>query len=838
MFFIFFVTYMRREVISVFVMIIMLTSVSVGSLPMASAEIPGSPIGLKSSGAATKTGISLVWESAMFGGAATSYKVYMSTNSGTNFGAYDSGTVINDSPLSTSYSVTGLTAGTEYRFVVQAINSDGVSAVDLSNPNGGYGWFETATLPDGAVAYESTQNFDDNVKFNDVVDLSGAAQNFGSGNEFADNQSFAGQDHDFSDGGMKFGEGTQFAADETYGASMDFSAGAQNFDGDNVFGAGGTFGASQDFGNDVTRSLLYTALASGGSDLTGIFSIIDKIDASDAASSNTDLVGTVEIIAADPATKKFKTGKNVTVTFSDTTVGQSVQKTMFTDANTDGIINCTVSACELAAISGVQFDANTTVEFSQPVTQTFSGSQTFGANTSFNEGQEFTGVQTFGDGASFGAGTVFAKGQTFTGTQTFDGAQTFSEGASFAAGQQFNSTMSTTAKNLAPMSTSSVALHLIFDVFDDNNNGSAVAETSIAATPASDKFITGKIDVAFNNHSSGTAAHKITFTDVNSNGVIDCVAAVTSVPPTGSQCELTDLPSGVTFDATSSVVFTQDEVQSFTGANTFGDSATFSDNQDFSAGTITAGIMELDVAATGLTNWFDIMALITTVDTAGGNTDVTPGDVTVITALNSKLYTTGSTIFADFSAVTSGSQINDVIFTDLNSNGKIDCTGTGASACELADLPSPVTFADASTLIFDLHPVQTFGQGTVFGAGTSFAKGQAFTAPQDFSGGAMVFQPGMGFAPSQDFDNGDIDYDFNKKAMEYGSASDFKAAMKHLVKPLTLMQVSNSLMAQTHLVKHPSLQPLKHLQCHRHLPAQTHLVMPCNLQLTKALMMV
>ncbi len=93
---------------------------------------------------------------------------------------------------------------------------------------------------------------------------------------------------------------------------------------------------------------MYTALASGGADLTGIFTIIDKIDASDAASSNTDLAGTVEVIAADPATKKFKTGKKVTVTFSATTVGTTVHKTLFTDGNGNGIINCTVSACELA----------------------------------------------------------------------------------------------------------------------------------------------------------------------------------------------------------------------------------------------------------------------------------------------------------------------------------------------------------------------------------------------------------------------------------------------------------------------------------------------------------
>ena len=79
----------------------------------------------------------------------------------------------------------------------------------------------------------------------------------------------------------------------------------------------------------------------------------------------------------------------------------------------------------------------------------------------------------------------------------------------------------------------------------------------------------------------------------------------------------------------------------------------FAPNQSFDDGLVTAGIMELDVAATGLTNWFDIMALITTVDTAGGNTDVTPGDVTVITALSSATYVTGGMIFADFSAVTS-----------------------------------------------------------------------------------------------------------------------------------------------------------------------------------------
>ena len=41
-------------------------------------------------------------------------------------------------------------------------------------------------------------------------------------------------------------------------------------------------------------------------------------------------------------------------------------------------------------------------------------------------------------------------------------------------------------------------------------------------------------------------------------------------------------------------------------------------------------------------------------------------------------------MYADFDKVpTIGDQENYVIFNDLNNDGNIDCTGTGASACEL-----------------------------------------------------------------------------------------------------------------------------------------------------------
>ncbi|MGY8927003.1 MAG: hypothetical protein ACKVJC_06880, partial [Flavobacteriales bacterium] len=100
----------------------------------------------------------------------------------------------------------------------------------------------------------------------------------------------------------------------------------------------------------------------------------------------------------------------------------------------------------------------------------------------------------------------------------------------------------------------------------------------------------------------------------------------------------------------------------------------------------------------------------------------------------------------------------------------------GDTACELADLPYPVTFADESNLIFDLHPVQSFGAGTVFGDGTTFTPGQAFSALQDFSGGAMNFKSGMKFlAASQDFDEAGVDHDFSGKGMEFAINSDFAA---------------------------------------------------------------
>jgi hypothetical protein len=167
---------------------------------MVFAELPDAPMGLHPDGPPSETAIEIAWTSNMNGGTPTSFKVYMATaTSPGNFGAYNSGTVVAGSPPATIYTASSLTAGTEYQFKVTAINADGESSA--SNE------FRMGTFADDIEEFDASQgDFEDDHVFNNAVNFSGS-QSFGTGNQFADNQSFVGQDHDFSDGGMIFGDG-------------------------------------------------------------------------------------------------------------------------------------------------------------------------------------------------------------------------------------------------------------------------------------------------------------------------------------------------------------------------------------------------------------------------------------------------------------------------------------------------------------------------------------------------------------------------------------------------------------------------------------------------------
>jgi len=135
-------------------------------------------------------------------------------------------------------------------------------------------------------------------------------------------------------------------------------------------------------------------------------------------------------------------------------------------------------------------------------------------------------------------------------------------------------------------------------------------------------------------------------------------------------------------------------------------------------------------------------------------------------------YTTNTILYADFSAVNAGQQYNDILFTDKNSDGVIDCA-TDDNTCELADLLTPVTYAVGTTISFNHLLPQNFGAGQIFMPGQPFIQGQTFDAVQDFSKGPMIFAPGVVFAPGQNFENQD---DFIKANIGYGALSTFPSA--------------------------------------------------------------
>ena len=341
----------------------MLTSVSVGSLPVVFAELPDPPMGLGPNGPTTKTSIPISWTPNTFGGVPVKFTVYMATaTSPGNFGAFNSGTDVTGTPPPTIFNATGLTAGTEYQFKVTATNGDGEGSA--SN------FFRMGTFADNVQEFGGGASFADDHVFDAAVKFNGV-QDFGEGTQFADNQSFVGQDHDFSDGAMKFGDGASFEGDETFGAAMDFSDGDMNFSGDNSFGAGTQFGASQNFGNDVVRSLDYTLLVKTDADLTQVSALFALLDGDDGGSNaSNDVADNTTVVPTDNFAEAngdvFKGGKTVTVTFNHTTVGLQVHKVLFTDSpssGTVGKIDCVDNAtCELADIGAVRFLDNTSVE--------------------------------------------------------------------------------------------------------------------------------------------------------------------------------------------------------------------------------------------------------------------------------------------------------------------------------------------------------------------------------------------------------------------------------------------------------------------------------------------
>ena len=121
-----------KQSLCIFMIVFMLSSVSVGSLPMVFAAAPNSPTGLFENGESTTTTIPLKWVAPAGGDAPTGYKIEGALESpGTppTFGSFT--TLVTDTGDVTTHTITGLSAGQFYKLRIIAFNGDGTSSPSM-----------------------------------------------------------------------------------------------------------------------------------------------------------------------------------------------------------------------------------------------------------------------------------------------------------------------------------------------------------------------------------------------------------------------------------------------------------------------------------------------------------------------------------------------------------------------------------------------------------------------------------------------------------------------------------------------------------------------------------
>jgi len=545
---------------------------------------------------------------------------------------------------------------------------------------------------------------------------------------------------------MDFGAGTEFYGGQTFGAgqsfdeAMDFSGGAMNF-GNNV-----EFGAVQNFDDAGTFSGNLPVLPLRTSATTEWADVFDDL----GIDSVTGYAG-----GGSNATKDYAHNSIIFADFTAVTAGSFWNDSTFTDGNSDGIIDCaSAGACELSdLLSPVTYAAGSVVSFDNPVTQSF------GAGVEFYPGQTFGKGQTFDEAMDFSAGSM-----TFPTGVDFDAMQNFHEAGTFSA------EISTVSARTIGNATTEWA-----DIFSDLGITS-VSGFEADGTTAADYTTNTIIFGDFIAVTSGNDWSDNVFTDANSNGDIDCASA--------AACELADLTTAVSYDAGTNVWFDYvapmdfgagvefypgqtfgpgqlfDEVMDFsTGAMVFDTATDFDAVQNFDEAGTFSGDKTLPERTSATTEWADVFSDLSITTIAGLEADGT-------TASD---YVTNKIIYADFSAVTAGSDWNDSLFTDANSNGDIDCAS--AATCELADMAVATTYANGTVVTFDYIEEMTFGAGTEFYGGQDFGKGQSFTELVDFSAGAMTFANDMEFPAGQSFVG--QNHDFNHDGMEFGAGAIF-----------------------------------------------------------------
>ena len=529
---------------------------------------------------------------------------------------------------------------------------------------------------------------------------------------------------------MNFGAGTEFYPGQTFGAGQSFDVPMDFSTGGMVFGNNVEFGALQNFEDAGTFSGDLPTLPLRTSSTTEWADVFDDLGITSVTGYD----------STGDATKDYTHNTVIYADFDAVTAGSFWNDSTFTDGNSNGIIDCaSAGACELSdLLSPVTYAAGSVVSFDNPV------EQDFGAGVEFYPGQTFGKGQVFDEAMDFSAGAM-----TFPTGVDFDAIQNFHEAGAFS------NDYTTLSERTVDNATTEWA-----DIFDDLGIDSVTGYEADGQT-VNDYDDGGIIYGDFIAVTSGSDWSDNLFTDANGDGIIDCSSAAT--------CELADRTTAVSYAKGTNVWFDYVEPMDF-GAGVefypgqqFGPGQMFNEAMDFSTGGMTfdtatefgavqnfneagafSGQKTLDERTVPTSDWFTILS-----DVNGGAITVINGFTADMAAVS--LYETNKIIYADFTAVTAGSVWNDILFTDANGNGIIECTGTAANACELADLTTPVTYAAGTKLTFDYVEQMTFGAGSEFYPGQEFGKGQVFDMAMDFSTGAMIFPNDVDFDAIQNF---------------------------------------------------------------------------------------
>jgi len=590
--------------------------------------------------------------------------------------------------------------------LVADTGSTAVSYTATGLTEGEFYRFRVYSLHDSDVSNNYAQA-DRGTQFDSAQDYSGGHQNFNEGQHHKAGTEFA--------AGQSFTGGTQnFAANQTFGAGtsfttgQDFSTGTQTFGAHSHFEEGATFAAGQAFSG--TQTFNGAMEFKEGAQFAENQSFGNSMT---FQGSNTFLANTVFDASQDFTAQSEQYGP---VALNAISTGTTSPYTILA-AITAGAVT------QITDANGGDFDTGI-LYFDFP-SGTLTGKQ-------FNDLQ-FTDSNSNGkiDCTSIAACELATLSEPVTVVATTqlliiqDSVQTFGAGTAFTGGVTFPKGQG-------------------FDGVMDFSNGAQTFSPNMSFYAGQD-FSTGGHDHDFDKLGLQFGAGTVFPANEEFGAGLSFTKGTQAFAGSNTFKDGSKFAAGQSFSA----------AQNFYGAMEFGDNTVFDVAMDFSHGFETAGAKGVGAITSPEKDFYDIFQ---TFDVGAGES---------VTALNSGTFETG-VIFADFNSVLTGYAINDVQFTDSNSNGKIDCVSD--AACELADLFKGVTLDGSENITFAQEPAHTFGPGTDFPAGTSFAKGTAFPGVMDF-GGVMTFEPGMQFYAGQDF--GDHDHDFDKHMMEFGAGSSF-----------------------------------------------------------------